>query len=475
MGSQVLVNLVRPCQWISKREAMEIGLPRLCKIWDLSIAMPVFLLLFSSACGATDLTVWLIPSVPGGESAPTAGELEAFDRRSGSDGPVTVINTTDPFLCDQLLSRNPEFSEPDWHMIVSQKAVLNELVRFAQENHVHLHVRFLSWCRAFSYLQSALGRSESEIKPDSMRLPDVAQVGDTWVAYLHENDALMHRPDNFSDQLSWRSIPGRMNVSLRYITDLRLLFYWKRLPGHAPDLEPFVLDPATWETAIDSVVGYACHYEDDVLPPISFPLALTPNLIHDYAPLVWSGGGRFLEPRKRKMLVSSDQALAVPLLLARNASRTGSGNNAFKVLSFPEIKDRNSLFVNETTPDFSIVSRPPAPALRRNMLRRRAGAGGRAVVESELEWAKIADELNMVFGSRKNREKHGKRPVSSRSPAPIPVSIFFRIGRDSVPIVVLRDLGVRIVVDEFLGYETGLRWAGRDFAYPKDRGAPESF
>ncbi len=222
-------------------------------------------------------------------------------------------------------------------MIVSQKAVLNELVRFAQENHVHLHVRFLSWCRAFSYLQSALGRSESEIKPDSMRLPDVAQVGDTWVAYLHEKDALMHRPDTFSDQLSWRSVPGRMNVSLRYITDLRLLFYWKRLPGHAPDLEPFVLDPTTWETAINSVVSYNCQHEDAVLPPMSFPLALTPNLIHDYAPLVWSGGGRFLDPRKQKMLFSSDQALAIPVFLARNASMKGSANNSYKVLSFPEI------------------------------------------------------------------------------------------------------------------------------------------
>ena len=64
-------------------------------------------------------------------------------------------------------------------------------------------------------------------------------------------------------------------------------------------------------------------------------------------------------------------------------------NRPIDHLETRERKDRNSLFVNETTPDFSIVSRPPAPALRRNMLRRRAGAGGRAVVESELEWAKI--------------------------------------------------------------------------------------
>ena len=46
-------------------------------------------------------------------------------------------------------------------------------------------------------------------------------------------------------------------------------------------------------------------------------------------------------------------------------------------------------------------------------------------------------------------EKHGKRPVSSRSPVPIP-DLFFWCGWDSVPIIVLRDLRVRIVVDEFL-------------------------
>ena len=177
---------------------MKIGPRRLYKILGSVIALPVFLLFFSSAFGATDLTVWLITSVPGGENAPVAGELEAFNHRFGADSSVTVVNTTDSFLCDQLLARNPEFSEPDWHMITSQRGLLNELVRFAHENHVLLNVRFLSWCRAFSYLQSALGRSEEEKKPDSMRLPDVAQVGDTWVGYLHDKDALMHRPETFS-------------------------------------------------------------------------------------------------------------------------------------------------------------------------------------------------------------------------------------------------------------------------------------
>ena len=49
-------------------------------------------------------------------------------------------------------------------------------------------------------------------------------------------------------------------------------------------------------------------------------------------------------------------------------------------------KDRNLLFVNETSPCFSIVSRPPASAHRRNMLRRWADAGGRMIAKSEREW-----------------------------------------------------------------------------------------
>ena len=109
----------------------------------------------------TELSVWLIPIImPLNEtkSATDPSQLESeildFNTRFGNNCGLTVENTTRPLLRDQLMSRNPEFGEPDWPTVKAHEQSLKCLRRFAVANDVHLNVRFLMWGRAFEYLQT---------------------------------------------------------------------------------------------------------------------------------------------------------------------------------------------------------------------------------------------------------------------------------------------------------------------------------
>src|SRR5438045_8119490 len=57
-------------------------------------------------------------------------------------------------------------------------------------------------------------------------------------------------------------------------------------------LPPFEVNADSWAAIIESL-----HAPRDGGPPFVFPIGLTLNLLHDYAPLVWAGAAEFL-PQK---------------------------------------------------------------------------------------------------------------------------------------------------------------------------------
>jgi ABC-type glycerol-3-phosphate transport system substrate-binding protein len=281
------------------------------------------------------LSLWLIPTLrpdsrhlglkenPDGlAKTPEEDVIWVWNRGFGEHSPVICENTVNPVLYDQLRSNNPEFSEPNWELINSQLPFLKALERFAKANRVQLRVRFIMWPRLLQTIKEGMEKGLG---------PDVAQVGSTWVAYFSQRNWLLPIVKG-EDSLKLRLLPGGKNASLRWTIDLRLLFYFKNGDGHiAPD------ELKDWPTIIEFLKDIrearkksgASHG-----PILLFPTGVTPNLWHDLAPLVSSGGGTLLDVNKSSLTLD-DKALKIPELLAHLLIHRESGHES-KLFAFPE-------------------------------------------------------------------------------------------------------------------------------------------
>jgi len=281
-----------------------------------------FILVLPAYAAAANLVVWLVPLVRDDSTGYVASQqqLAAFNEEFGVANAITVLNTTVPVLRDQLFVRNPESAEPNWPTIISQRQTLTALKRFATEQKITLDVRFIKWERMFSALNEALlgNNVASRIQP-----PDVVQIGSTWKAYFNT--------------YAGKAQGGKRGkkVSVPYTYDLRLLFYWRRLPG--VDEEPAViLSGDTWDKLFTEFHQYQRVSTQTTRAFLAMPIGLTLNVIHDYAPLVWGGGSAFLH--NNKIDLTSTQALKLPLLLARRASMSSTNNHeSVRVVGFPEV------------------------------------------------------------------------------------------------------------------------------------------
>jgi ABC-type glycerol-3-phosphate transport system substrate-binding protein len=289
------------------------------------------------------LTVWLMPNEPAADVGPKAG-IDAEVKRFNEDlkrQSVTVLNTSDDYLRQQLLNWNPEFAVPSWGIIQGQSQTLRALGSFARKNGVAIRVLIVNWSQAFGDLQRALeGAGDSRLFP-----PDVAQVGSTWVAHFAKIRSLLAPSEpSQTGGLDWRSLPDHGKVTLRYIHDVRLLFYWKRLPDEPPTTKPFVLNTESWETILDSLKKEAQSGQaGKQRPPMAMPIGLGLWLLHDYAPLVWAGGGAFLSEGSTKVDLASREALHVPLLLARQARQLDRDGLPYRIVAFPETSHEDTL------------------------------------------------------------------------------------------------------------------------------------
>jgi hypothetical protein len=294
-----------------------------------------------SALGQEDkkvLTIWLIPL----ELAATdqTMDFDKFNEKVSEGGWVTVLNTTVGHYRAQLIAWNPEFAFPNFPIIKGQEETLKALRRFAEQNQAHINVRFVWWGQAFDELRAIFEGKQSPILDGVQIAPDVAQVGSTWVGYFAKKQALIPR-DSTPDRLSWRDAPDATHASLRYTTDVRLIFYWKRMayPVSGP---AFVLDSASWDTILSSL-GKRPIEPGRLSPPMAMPIALTANLLHDYMPLVWAGGGRFISLGSNKADLTSDSALAVPRKLMERATQPGEQNSRHRILAFPEMSHEEAV------------------------------------------------------------------------------------------------------------------------------------
>jgi hypothetical protein len=291
------------------------------------------------------ITVWLMPNEPADEEAMNHGietipaQVAVFNRELEGEW-VRVVNTTNDAMLQSLLAWNPEYATPHWPMIKGQLPTLRRFGAFAKANRVRIDVLIVSWGTAFNALNQALGSRGMGGPPP----PDIAQVGSTWVAHFaDEGMVVAPQRREHAGRLTWRGLPGKPAVTLLYFNDVRMIFYWKHRPGETAAGSPLVIDVSSWEALIKSLMarptggGWRPRR-----PPMAFPTGLTLDLLHDYAPLVWAGGGDFLRADKARVDLSSDNALRVPLLLGRNAVR-GDAKGPYRILAFPEMGHEEAL------------------------------------------------------------------------------------------------------------------------------------
>jgi hypothetical protein len=305
----------------------------------------LFLLISSPAGSQTSnsLTVWLIPGEPAAPGDIAQGEaiVEQVDRfnRELVGSRVTVVNTTDPVLKMKLMAWNPAFVVPNASVITGQTRTLKALQAFAESRNLQLRVRFITWDEAFSLINQL---DPAKRGPD---FPDVVQIGSTWDAHLAARGLLSSRPDWNRDRGNWKDVVDMPASALPFITDVRVLFYWKRLPSADPASRELVLNTSSWDAIVDSIRQHASSGDT-----IALPAGLTLNVIHDYAPLVWAGGGAFvhvdwLGPR---VDLTSEHALAVPLLLQKSALVESAPGEPRRLITFPESshEEVSRIFVN---------------------------------------------------------------------------------------------------------------------------------
>jgi hypothetical protein len=297
----------------------------------------------ASQSSTRGVSVWLIPAENAGPNEIAQGEhipseLEAL-RLSLEGTGVRLLNVEDP-LAMKARSWNPQFSVPNFQVVATQRKTIRALQRFAEHNRVEVTVRLVTWDEAFGLLDAA--RTEG---PDA--LPDVAQIGTSWAGYLAGKRRIRSRPDWESRRGNWRNVLDIPASALPFTNDVRLLFYWKRLPSAADDSEALELSGGTWQGIVESLQK-GTNPGDTLV----FPTGLTLNLLHDYFPLVWAGTNQALLSANMFMGSSidltSDRALSIPLYLA-GKTRLPVGNGEFRrLISFPESghEEASRTFVN---------------------------------------------------------------------------------------------------------------------------------
>jgi multiple sugar transport system substrate-binding protein len=274
------------------------------------IWLVIFLILLPAAFSSAEtekqvndkvpLTIWIIPFEPPAETihleetVSLKDQLSWFNRKQAASN-LTVLNTTVDWMVDQLVVWNTEFDLPNWSLINGQEKTLEALGDFAKNNNVNLRVRFLTWKTIVSELEDELNSRPKGASGEVSGVPDVVQIGSTWVPYFAEKKILLP-PENPSEKLSWRKIKD-VPVSLPCTIDVRLMFYWKKLPGSAKSFRNILAGPSDWQGIIDALTELVLD-ENNPSPPMVMPVGLTFNLFHDFVPLVWASGDPFFVETK---------------------------------------------------------------------------------------------------------------------------------------------------------------------------------
>lgn len=287
------------------------------------------------------VSIWIISAEGAGPNDIAQGEdlparMEALRLSLVGTG-VRLLNVEAP-LAAKTSSWFPEYTVPNFEAVANQRTTFAALARFAALNDTHIDLRLITWRESVDLLRAARTAG-----PDA--LPDVMEVGRTWSGYLAANGRIRSRPDWQKSRGNWRDVLGVPACALPLITDVRLLFYWKRLPSAPPDSPPLTLNNASWPTLLDSVRNGTSSGDT-----VTFPIGDSQNLLFDYVSLAMAGGKSVFhkDVLGTRLSLSSQSALSVPVYLAEHSSVPVGKGEGRQLISFPEATHEEAVrtFVN---------------------------------------------------------------------------------------------------------------------------------
>src|SRR5580658_6563960 len=276
------------------------------------------------------VSIWIISAEGAGPNDIAQGEdlparMEAL-RLSLAGTRVRLLNVEQP-LAAKTASWFPEYTVPNFQAVASQRTAFTTLARFAAQNNVDIVLRVITWRESADLLRAARTAG-----PDA--LPDVMEIGTTWSGYLAASGRIRSRPDWQKSKGNWRDVLSVPACALPLITEVRLLFYWKRLPSAAPDSAPLTINNSSWPALLDSVASGTSSGET-----VTFPTGISLNLLYDYVSLVMAGGSQSILHKDlfgSRLSLSSQSALAVPVYLAEHSWVPLGKGEVRQLVSFPE-------------------------------------------------------------------------------------------------------------------------------------------
>ncbi len=298
------------------------------------------------------VTVWIIPPEESGPNDIAQGEdipsRMAALRSSLAGTRVRLLNVEEPLATKTGSQRSgnsgeagwyPDYTVPNFQVVENQRTAFAALERFAEQNNAYVVLRLITWREAFELLRA--GRTTG---PDA--LPDVMEVGTTWTGSLAANGRIRSRPDWQRSRGNWRDVLGIPACALPYTVDVRLLFYWKRLPSAAPDSPPLTLNNSSWPALLDSFASGTSSPDT-----VALPTAITLNLLYDYVSLARAGGSQSIIHNGlfgSHASFSSENALTVPGYLAEHSWVPLGKGEVRQLVSFPETthEELTRAFVN---------------------------------------------------------------------------------------------------------------------------------
>lgn len=176
---------------------------------------------------------------------------------------------------------------------------------------IDIKVSVLDWGSAWTKLTTAAIAGDG---------PDVVQLGTTWTPFLSGMNVLLPLDDldkelNVKETFlpaTWSAAKPRTSksvTSLPWFIDVRPLFYRTDVFAQAK------VDPKgiqTWDdftAALKQIKAAGIKTNGEVVAPIGFPGKNDWNVVHNFAPWIWSAGGDFLSPQGDKCVLDSKEAM----------------------------------------------------------------------------------------------------------------------------------------------------------------------